>query len=363
AEDCKSLKDILLHKEVKPIEGEVSKDLKFKRANNTEILMLGLLQSNFLIIFQLFSIIGAGIPILNSIFQGEILKEQNISLEVINSINSIFIGLILILFVMLVGTIISVIVNSVKYMGFQISDRNESINIEYGLFNKKQHSIVKDKICGYSYKQPLLMRLFKTGYVEVIAIGYGGMADDSVESSTSFLFPFVKKGELDKFINQWIPDLVFREKISQCSNAPIRYFLPSMSVFFSTIFLSLSIIYAKTINDISENFIHSFSNIVITICGFYFVVSIVSILIERSCNGIGGNSNVVKVITGGINLTTSLVFTKNLEYISQKGSILKRNKDCANIKFGIFGPATRNIFKVRNMCDLSYKSLKEVLKY
>ena len=363
ASDCKILKELLLHNTEEPIESEVLYNVKMKKAGTKDILMLGLLQSNFLMILQVFSFFAAGIPILNAIFKDIKINENAIALDIINNINGILIAIILILFLALVGTVISIIVNSIKYMGFQISDRNESINIEYGLFNKKQHSIVKKKICGISYKQPLLMGMMKTGYLEVIAIGYGGVSDDTVESSTSFLFPLIKKDELDEFINEWVPGLFYSEKIAQCSKAPFRYFLPSMSVFFSTIVLFLSIIYSKTINAMSENVIESFSSIVISICALYFVVSIISIVIERRTNGIGGDERIVKVVSGGINITTSLVYTKNIEYALEKGSVFKRKNDCSNISFGIFGPSSRNNFKVRNMSLLSYKRLKEVLKY
>ena len=89
------------------------------------------------------------------------------------------------------------ILTMIKYYGFRITNRENSIFIEYGLLNKKTYTLIKEKISGVSYNQSILMRIFKRGTLEVFAVGYGSNEEDSQE--VAILYPIIKKDRLEFF--------------------------------------------------------------------------------------------------------------------------------------------------------------------
>lgn len=107
----------------------------------------------------------------------------------------------------LVSVLISTVLEFVKYYNFRITDREDSIKIEYGLFTRKTHTLMKEKISGITYQQSLIMRLLKKGTLQIFVTGYGGV-DENNQQETVLLYPVVEQTKIYAFLSWILPGQV-----------------------------------------------------------------------------------------------------------------------------------------------------------
>lgn len=343
------------------IYGNASKYENVNMATSKEIFIFGLLKSNFLIVIQAISIVGAGASIGAKVFSKVEIDESDVWFEIFSRLDGFQIIIVFLVALILIGTVLSVIVNIIKFWNFRIEDKGESFFIEYGLFMKRTHTLVKEKISGINYKQPVLMRIFKVGYLEVSAIGYGSA--DADESGTSMFYPFIKEKYLEKFINDWTVEFSFADPVELCDKKALKYFFLTPRLGVAIVIFVMSLLYLDNLNAMTKDFFVDAGLGIVFLCGLILISAVVSVILEFRLMGISGNKENIKAVYGGINKNTVVLKTKHIESIVDTGSKLKRRNGFVTLKMGVFAPIISNSYVVKNIKIEGYNSIKNVLNY
>lgn len=325
-----------------------------------DIFLMGLLQSKAVIVLQL---LGAGsvlVSVLARVFAGKTVDGEQLIVDFFFSLSGplTICGIILLLY--LVGIFVSVGVSVVRYYGFRINNREDSIFIEYGLLTRKTFTLMKDKISGVNYKQSLLMRIFGRGVLEVFAIGYGNNASGD-EEEISVLFPLLGKRGLNQFIGKLIPEFGIPCAYTRAERKALPYFFMCARIVWALIFLMASI--AAT-----RHFMGRFSEIYgipLIILGVLLVLlAVISVVLEYFNAGIYGTMEQIGLTCGGFKKSSVFIRTEKVESIREKASNRKRRKKgISTITLGILAPAAVAKQKVRNLSLETFEEIKKKLIY
>ena len=254
----------------------------------------------------------------------------------------------------LLSVLISAAAGFVKYYNFRITNREDSLRIEYGLFTRKSHTLMKEKISGIQFQQSLFMRIMKKGTLQIFVTGYGGM-DDNKQEETVLLYPVVEEEKIYSFINWIMPDKV---EVPEYETAPARglpYFFICARFIFSVI-LCVGLIAAP---------IGGSADIIAAIAGvLILLIAIGSVLMEYSTSAVATAESMVTMRYGGYRKHIVMLTRDKLEYVEDSASELKRRRrNLSTLKVGVLAPAGMSSHHVRNVDISVFDDVKEKLIY
>ncbi len=254
----------------------------------------------------------------------------------------------------LVSVLISSVAGFVKYYNFRVTSREDSLRIEYGLFTRKSHTLMKEKISGIEFQQSLFMRAMKKGTLQIFVTGYGGL-DDNKQEETVLLYPIVEEKKIYPFINWILPGQV---EVPEYESAPSRglpYFFICARFIFALI-LCIGLI-AVPINDMG--------NIISAVAGvMILLLAMGSVMMEYKTSAVAAGEAIVTVRYGGYRKHIVMIKRDKLEYVEASASQLKRRrKNLSTLTVGVIAPTGMSSHSVRNMDISVFNNVKEKLIY
>jgi len=111
-------------------------------------------------------------------------------------------GAIALLVFILIGWLASMATTVAKYFDFTLSDDNEVLRIQHGLFSHVRSSIPRRRVQSASFQTPLLQRL--SGFGRVMASSAASFKDEST-GGRALVSPMVRIPEADSFIERILP--------------------------------------------------------------------------------------------------------------------------------------------------------------
>jgi len=168
-------------------ENIVLEDNTYYQAKWYELMYMGILKPGFLTFILFLTIIIWGyVPILNQI-DAE-LNEQ-----------AIILPLIITYFILIaVGAISFMLFTFLKYYKYQLIIEEKTITYKYGLFNKIEFKLHKNRINAYHVSQSLLYRIFNFYDLTISVIGIGQTTEDgNMKMESKSLLPITKLDFLD----------------------------------------------------------------------------------------------------------------------------------------------------------------------
>ncbi|MCQ4638239.1 PH domain-containing protein [Anaerovorax odorimutans] len=361
-DDAVQVKKLLLSKREQP-EQELHDDrISEDTSGNTilagtgEILLMGLLRSKALVVIQLLAYGGAAISVISRIFLSRSVDGQEVMLDYFLSISAPLLIAAVILALYLVGVAISVMLTMIKYYGFRITNRETSVFIEYGLLNKKTHTLIKEKISGVSYNQSILMRIFKRGTLEVFAVGYGSGGEDNQEAAV--LYPVLRKEKLYAFLGRFLPEIEEPKAYTAAGPKAFPYF------FLCGRFICCALLLAAAAGSFWWPMHPMLRTILIAACGMIFVGACVSVILEYTNTAITGDSRTISLTCGGYTKRTVHLKTEKVESVEERATLRKkRRKHITTIRLGVLAPAAAAHQKVRNLEMKAFEGIREKLIY
>lgn len=363
AKDAVQVKKLLLSKREQAEPGVHGDRISEDSSGNTilagtgDILLMGLLRSKALVVVQVLAYGGVAISLISRIFLSKNVDGQDLMLDYFLSISAPLLIAALILALYLLGVAISVALTMVKYYGFRVTNRENSIFIEYGLLNKKTYTLIKGKISGVSYNQSMLMRIFKRGTLEVFAVGYGSSEEDNQE--VAILYPVVKKERLDSFLKRFLPELeVQKSPVGTEAKAFPYFFLCGRFLCAAMLLLSGAVSAALlSVPPVVKGG-------VLAICLLIFIAALLSVVLEYGNTAMAADSRTVFLTYGGFTKRTVLLRAENIEYIEERATTRKkRRKGITTIRLGILAPAAVSHQRVRNLEMEVFEGVREKLTY
>lgn len=322
-----------------------------------EILLMGLLRSKAVVVLQLFTYCSVAISVLSKIFLEKEVDGEEVMTEYILSVSAPLLIVFAILAVYLLGILVSVVLSTVKYYGFRITDRETSIFIEYGLLTRKTHTLMKEKISGVCYRQSLLMRVFGRGTLEVFAAGYGG--NEGGQEEVAMLYPAIKQEKLYDFLERFLPEVEYRETLLPAERKALPYFFLCARFFFAVLFCA-GLCAVVPLTSVPQEFFPWFA----AAGGLVLALAVISVILEYKNTAMSASDQLISLVNGGFNRETVLIKMEKVEFAEERASQRKRTaKGITSIAVGILAPTGVCRHKVRNLSVKAFADLRRRLIY
>ena len=324
------------------------------RASAGEVATMCVFQIKWIVIaVQMFAYVGLIAGYADQYFLGENQDSTEMLVEYLVKFAPVaIVGMILGTY--LFSVLISAAAGFVKYYNFRVTNREDSLRIEYGLFTRKSHTLMKEKISGIQFQQSLFMRIMKKGTLQIFVTGYGGM-DDNKQEETVLLYPIVEEKKIYPFINWILPG---QAEMPEYENAPARglpYFFICVRFIFSVI-LCVGLI-AVPVGG-SADIISAIAGVLI------LLIAVGSVLMEYRTSAVATGESMVTMRYGGYRKHIVMLTRDKLEYVEDSASELKRRRrNLSTLKVGVLAPAGMSSHRVRNVDISVFNNVKEKLNY
>ncbi|MFC4709069.1 PH domain-containing protein [Enterococcus eurekensis] len=124
-----------------------------------------------------------------------------------------FLIIFLFLFVLFAIALLSLAKNFIKFYRFQSSLKNETLILEYGLFERKVQTIPLSKIQGIRLHKQLVRALFNRSSVELIIMG--GQEKEEQGLSSVYLFPLIHNAQVYEELANFLPNIPLQKPLIQ----------------------------------------------------------------------------------------------------------------------------------------------------
>ncbi len=314
------------------------------------IFLMGLLKSKLLMMAEGFGILSAIIAIVpDDFFPEDSFLGRDLDLTLLGT--WLVVGGILLVFALVIFAA-GIIVTLIRYSNFTISDREDSIVIEYGLLTRKKYTLVKSRISGFSYEQSFLMRKMKKGILKVYAVGFGGDIEDGNEMS--ILHPYLSEENVRDFMGEYTD--VFSEECHMMRRADhsLRYFFYRPVFILLSLFFIICIVLFAMIGQPQKFWW-------ILALGFALpAFSAAGRIMESRNTAIGGNERELVLSVGGYTKNTAFLKMEQVESLITKGSIWKRKKGIVNLQVDFLGA---QLMSSETVCNVAEEAAEELERY
>ncbi len=348
---------------------DVRQDFPRVKVSASKIVLFGLLQSKWSYILILIAAVASGVGTLQD-FAGEYIMElihklnlQERALEVTTSFlennigTMVLIGALLLLVIGIVLFFISIILSVgftvIRYWGFNIEKDEKAITINYGIISKKRFSLTNEKISGVKLKQSFLMKLFGQYTVEVYAIGYG---NEEGAASSAMLFPIGKKDDIEKIMEDFLPEIEVQRDYKREKNGTLRYFFFNFGIFATSTLTIIWLAFAL----VGEN---KTLFILAPVVAIGLLSQILRSILKYNSEKISIRDKSISYIKGGYG--RQIIFLKRdlIETASFKTSIFKSKKAIGHIVLQFFGPLQFSKGRADNFRWENYEEIRGKIQY
>lgn len=343
AEDAVTVKRLLLAKhESYDVQVETPEALATHRASAGDILLMGFMQVRIVgILIQSMALIGVCSGFLVGLIENSRgPAAEQIIIAILDNLGPLLIMEAIVLF-LVISFIIGAVISFVKFYGFRITDRGNSLFVEYGLITKKAHTVMKEKISGIVYTQSILMRLLKRGTLSVFAAGYGAMDEDAKEE-TVMLYPVTAEAEMYGFLEAVLPGFAEAPVYEKAAAGTLPYY------FLCARFIVAVVLMAGVLLIPAEFVI--IRQCAVTFAALMLVLAVVSVIMEKRNSAVSPDTKMIVMRHGGFRRNTTLLVRSKVEFAEDIAGERKRRKHgAATLKVGVLAPNQYSTCKVRNM--------------
>lgn len=321
------------------------------------LLIMGTLKSKRNALIELISAGAALIGVVNVAFRDEA-GYEDVIYRLIVSIPWIKAGAIIAIVFMMLSAVLGAVFTLVRYYGFSIQSTGEAILIEYGLFTRKKYSLLKSKISGVEFVQPLIMKAFGVGYMNIMAVGYGDVEDEE----KSLCHPLIEEKKLNEFMLQYVPELARNDEIRYDSSLrSLRYFFICPRCAFVLV-LTIICIFTEILMDYFQIITFDTEGIWIML-SVIIIITVVSVVLECRHSAVKVARNNISLVSGSFTVREVIVKREVVESVSDSGTLTKRRKGIVSVTMGILAPDEDSIKTVRNVPLKAFERLKNMINY
>ncbi len=127
--------------------------------------------------------------------------------ELVAGISPVIVPVVLAFLVaaLLLGAVVSFVVNLVRYAGYRVERYADRVVVEHGLLSRSSRALATERVQYVAVRQGIIRQLI--GYAEVTAQVVAAPGDkDGEPSGTALLHPFIRVDEVDAFLAEVLPD-------------------------------------------------------------------------------------------------------------------------------------------------------------
>lgn len=241
----------------------------------------------------------------------------------------------------------------IRYYGFRVLDNGQAIKIEYGLLTKKRYTIQKNRISGFSYSQPLLMRLFHTGTLQLFAIGYGGAGDEEAREEP-MLFPLIKEERVRPVISEILPEMGETKDYYRPSKGSLRYFFYGLGFAAALAAWGACVWFSVREPVCRDLWALGLLLPAYSVCGR---------ILEYRHNAMYAGERNFSMRNGGFQTHTVFVKTSHMENVEAGASRWKERKGIVSVKAGYIAPLSSAHMRIKNLPRAAFEEARDRLVY
>ena len=318
----------------------------------SELLLMGLLKSKGSMFWKLvaavFALYGAASTYLSWIVDTGNLTEQaaGLFLGLGIGLGRTVLGLTLIFF--LLSAIAGAVGTFIRYYNFTVREDEKNIRISYGLLNKKDYVLPKEKISGFNFEQSLFMRFAGKGCLYVYAVGYG---EGGASTEEPLLMPLVKREDAYKEVSSFLGcDIGSYEPVRPAKNAAPLFYLTFGSAFFISVTAAAFVVSGMDMAAWLED-------------GWIFAIFLLMYLAGRwLCylhTAISASDEAIYISSGGYKVKSVFLKMKNVENCESSSSGLKRRLKALNVKIRLFASSSSAVHDIKNVPERVFGMINE----
>ena len=322
----------------------------------SELLLMGLLKSKGSMFWKLvaavFALYGAASTYLSWIVDTGNLTEQaaGLFLGLGIGLGRTVLGLTLIFF--LLSAIAGAVGTFIRYYNFTVREDEKNIRISYGLLNKKDYVLPKEKISGFNFEQSLFMRFVGKGCLYVYAVGYGEGGSSAEEP---LLMPFVKREDAYEAVSSFLGcDIGSYEPVRPAKNAAPLFFLTFGSAFFIFVTAAAFVVSGMDMAAWLED---------VWIFAIFLVMYLAGRWLCYRHTAVSASFDAVSVTSGGYKTKNVFLKMRNVESCEASSSGLKRKLRARNIKIRQFASAGSAVHDIKNVPESVFDMITEKMIY
>lgn len=239
-----------------------------------------------------------------------------------------------------IATIISLVLDYIKYYEFTLCREDNNISVQYGLFNKNKFNFKLEQVNSLNLKQNLSCQMFGLYNIEVGVIGYG----KSDETKTkSILYPIANKKLKDEITKNILKEFEFNKEVHRPYKKYIHLFYVKRYII-----TMLIILLAYNLYDYA-NFDFNIDGIDSIIVGFALGIQTFLGYMSYNNNAIGIDDKNIFLSNGSIRKKIIIIPKDKVQSIAYKQSIFQKNKSICNYHIDIYSQDLGDIIKVKNI--------------
>ncbi|MDQ0255238.1 putative membrane protein [Evansella vedderi] len=255
-----------------------------------------------------------------------------------------------IVFILLIGWIISLISTLLKYGMFKIDKRDDEIHISRGVIEQRQLTLSAKRITAVRLVQNIIRQPF--GFVSVYVESAGGGRKD--EDLSTILIPICKKGEVNQLLKEVLPDFVVEKAYEPLPAKSVRRYIIRLII--PSVFVATLLVYFFNWGWITI--------IIPLLAGAYGYW-------QYSSAGIGIDGNNLLLKSRAISLTEVILPRKRIQAMKSTQSLFQRLDDLCTIHVSIITSIVGKTFSLRHISKdqrdhqfswYSYEEEKENIK-
>lgn len=227
----------------------------------------------------------------------------------------------------LLSWLLSVVLIMVRYHGWNVSRHENTIAINYGLFEKRKIQILVTKIQSVRIKEQPLSRWFGYASIWIDCVGYGG------DFKTKILIPSLQKNELRPILHRLLPEFQIAEPKGEKRKR--RAIIYSMLYPFGYLLLGMAV---------ASMFVPELWFIVLLVAAIMLYRAFIT---SRSKWGIVNNQLVI--VKAGLTTTSIFVLRKAIEALIVTENRMQRQLGLRTLEVEIDEPSRTREYVIRGI--------------
>jgi len=252
------------------------------------------------------------------------------------------------------------IISFVKYYKFNITKRDNNIQISFGLLEKHTNTFSYDRIKAVKISQGLVQRMLGFATINLEVIGYTADTEED-NTAVGVLVPFCKYEEIGEILDRILPDYIPEEKETRAVS-----FFPFISWFFLIFgsIMGITLLSTAAVMLILNASATAIVAVLLSLFGaglFVLGIKAVSAALGYRINGLAFSDGKITVYSGGFTKTVTVFMTKNLIAVENVTTPLRKKAGIASLVMHLKTNALSNEVKVHIQKDDLSEKLEKLL--
>lgn len=207
---------------------------------------------------------------------------------------------------------IAMLTSILKYYNFKLYRDNNNIEINYGLINITKNTFKYDRIKAIRIEQGIFKRIFGYVTVKIEVIGYTELSkDENNRQQVGVLIPLCKKSDVNKILNEFLPNYIPLEK--QFGSKMFKPYYSLGTLLSIIIFLVISLISFVFINYYSST-TNAFITVLVLglLCLLILGIMFIEWKLEYKNQGLAIDNNKITIYKGGFTKQIIVIYKKHI---------------------------------------------------